>query len=264
MTDLSLLGDRILEARERASLTREDLATRLGVSTGAVTKWELGTRTLDLETLCRLSDVLAVTTGWLLGRRQRGRPFTPKGGTNTPASRPTVIPPGWPCLSQPGGCICKCHAVRAGRLRSTKTPKKQANIWAAHHDALLRERLAAAVTPDEIAEELTDRFGVKRSPLAVKTRAVRLGISLYDGWTSSTQLSEKLGVPQSRVETWRERGYLKGTPGFKRWPRYLDHEIEAFVREHAGVLFDVRLVRDQQLKPLAETSAIVNKRRQAV
>lgn len=261
MTDLSLLGDRLLEARERATLTREDLAARLGVSVGAVTKWEGGQRLPDLDVLCRLSDVLAVTTGWLLGRHQRGRSFTPKGGANPPPS--TVTPPnGWPCLSQPGGCLCKCHAVRAGKLRSGKTPKKQANVWLPAHDAVVRERLAAGAAPEQIAVELTQCFKVTRSEGAVKSRAIRLGISLYDGWISSTQLAQKLGVRFHRIEDWRNRGYLKGVPGFKQWTRYLDHEVEAFVRQYAGVLFDVRLVRDPKLKPLAETSAIVNKRRQ--
>ena len=40
-------------------------------------------------------------------------------------------------------------------------------------------------------------------------------------------------------------------------------DIEAFVRAQAGILFEPRRVKDHRFRSLAETSAIVNQRRQS-
>jgi transcriptional regulator with XRE-family HTH domain len=259
----SPLPDRIAQARKRAGLSQSDLAVRLEINRGAVAKWESGERSPSVDELCRLADVLAAPVGWLLGKGGSGRPFTPKGGVNPPpTAHHPVPPPGWPCLSQPGGCLCKCHSIRAGKLKSPKTQVAHRKRWLPEHDAVVRDRLQAGVHVEQIARELTERFIIPRTAMGVENRARRhLGLSLFDGWTSSTQLARRLGVPKSRIEAWRERGYLSGVPDFKQWPRYLEPEIEAFVQQHAGVLFDVRLVRDSRLRSLAETSAIANRRR---
>ena len=40
--NLMILGKRILELRKRHSMTQEKLANEMGVSIGAVSKWETG------------------------------------------------------------------------------------------------------------------------------------------------------------------------------------------------------------------------------
>lgn len=62
------LGSNILELRRKKNVTQEDLATQLGVTAAAVSKWENGYTFPDLLMLCALADYFEVTTDALLGR----------------------------------------------------------------------------------------------------------------------------------------------------------------------------------------------------
>ena len=66
--NLMILGKRILELRKRHSMTQEKLANEMGVSIGAVSKWETGASIPDLTMLCTLADFFHVSTDYLLGR----------------------------------------------------------------------------------------------------------------------------------------------------------------------------------------------------
>ena len=61
------LGERIKAARIQAGLTQEELADRIGVSRGAVARWELGEIEPKLRNLVVLSELLNVSTDYLLG-----------------------------------------------------------------------------------------------------------------------------------------------------------------------------------------------------
>ena len=61
------LEQTLWELRERAGLSQEELAQRLGVSRQAVSKWETGQSVPDVERLVALSRLYAVSVDGLLG-----------------------------------------------------------------------------------------------------------------------------------------------------------------------------------------------------
>ena len=62
------LGRTILELRKAKNVTQEDMATELGVTAAAVSKWENGYTLPDILMLCAIADYFHVTTDALLGR----------------------------------------------------------------------------------------------------------------------------------------------------------------------------------------------------
>lgn len=66
--NLMVLGKRILELRKRHHMTQENLANEMGVSIGAVSKWETGASIPDIPMLCALADFFHVSADYLLGR----------------------------------------------------------------------------------------------------------------------------------------------------------------------------------------------------
>ena len=60
------IGNRIAKYRKNKNLTQEELATQLGVSSQAVSKWENDASCPDISLLPQLSKILGVTTDALL------------------------------------------------------------------------------------------------------------------------------------------------------------------------------------------------------
>lgn len=60
------LADRIQQLRKARGLSQEKLAEHLGVSRQAVTKWENGQSTPDVDKIIAMSDFFGVTTDYLL------------------------------------------------------------------------------------------------------------------------------------------------------------------------------------------------------
>ena len=60
------LADRIQQLRRSRGISQEELADRIGVSRQAVSKWESGQTSPDLEKIVLLSDYFEVTTDYLL------------------------------------------------------------------------------------------------------------------------------------------------------------------------------------------------------
>lgn len=60
------LGEKIYYYRKKCKLSQEELAAQVGVSRQAVSKWELGEATPEVEKLLSLSRTFAVTTDQLL------------------------------------------------------------------------------------------------------------------------------------------------------------------------------------------------------
>ena len=60
------LGEKIRNQRERLGLTQNELASKLGVSAQAVSRWERGQNAPDIAVLPQLASMLKVTTDWLL------------------------------------------------------------------------------------------------------------------------------------------------------------------------------------------------------
>ena len=72
------LHEKILYYRKQARLFQEELAARVGVSRQAVSKWELGDSTPEVDKLVALARVFGVTTDELLS------PEEPAGETQPP------------------------------------------------------------------------------------------------------------------------------------------------------------------------------------
>ena len=61
----------IHELRKKKNITQETRASEMGITVGAVSKWETGCSMPDIVMLCNLADFFQVTTDELLGRHNR-------------------------------------------------------------------------------------------------------------------------------------------------------------------------------------------------
>ena len=62
-----LFGKKLKMARIRAGLTQEELAEKVGISRGSIARYELGEMEPKLENLISLSEILDISTDYLLG-----------------------------------------------------------------------------------------------------------------------------------------------------------------------------------------------------
>lgn len=62
------IGKRICELRKSKDMTQEELASEMGVSIAAVSKWETGNSIPDILMICAIADFFDVSTDELLGR----------------------------------------------------------------------------------------------------------------------------------------------------------------------------------------------------
>lgn len=77
------INNRIREIRKAKGMTQQDVANALGTVKSAVSEWETSHRGISAITLCRLADLLSVTTDALLGREPiPTNPPTTEGGQN--------------------------------------------------------------------------------------------------------------------------------------------------------------------------------------
>lgn len=74
------LNEKILYYRRAAKLSQEELAARIGVSRQAVSKWELGESTPEVDKLVALSRLFGVTTDELLGEGEPSQGREPSRG----------------------------------------------------------------------------------------------------------------------------------------------------------------------------------------
>ena len=75
--DCTSVGNFIAELRKEKGLTQAELAERVGVTGGAVSKWERGLCYPDIETVGRLAEVLDLSVGEMLAG-QRIQVYTPE------------------------------------------------------------------------------------------------------------------------------------------------------------------------------------------
>lgn len=75
--DCTSVGSFIAELRKEKGLTQAELAERVGVTGGAVSKWERGLCYPDIETVVRLAEVLDLSVGEILAG-QRIQVYTPE------------------------------------------------------------------------------------------------------------------------------------------------------------------------------------------
>ncbi len=77
------------QLRKARGLSQEELAARIGVSRQAVSKWETGDASPDLNKLLALADQLEVSLDTLCGR-ESSSPIPPAAPTERPAARRRV------------------------------------------------------------------------------------------------------------------------------------------------------------------------------
>jgi transcriptional regulator with XRE-family HTH domain len=66
------VGRRIAEIRQRAGLSQRELAERLGWTRDTIAHYELGRRSLGLERLAAIADVLHVSPATLIAKDAQG------------------------------------------------------------------------------------------------------------------------------------------------------------------------------------------------
>jgi two-component system chemotaxis response regulator CheY len=62
------VGKKIYELRKSKDMTQEKLASEMGVSVAAVSKWETGNSVPDIFMICSIADFFNISTDELLGR----------------------------------------------------------------------------------------------------------------------------------------------------------------------------------------------------
>ena len=65
------IGQTICAYRKLNGISQEELARIVGVSAGAVSKWERDISLPDLDVLCNLADYFQITVDELIGRKKR-------------------------------------------------------------------------------------------------------------------------------------------------------------------------------------------------
>lgn len=73
MIDTNNLGKKIADARRQMGLTQNALATRVGVTAQAVSKWETGRSCPDISILDEIADILGISLFELLGIEERNK-----------------------------------------------------------------------------------------------------------------------------------------------------------------------------------------------
>lgn len=169
----------------------------------------------------------------------------------------------WPCQRAADPCACQCHAIAEARATATRRTA-HGDEWLPEHDAILRARLLAGATVDEIIDAIDRAHKIRRSPDAVRARVAELGESLRTGWRSQNEAAAALGVHPKAIGTWRAAGLLVATRhGGSHWLRIQDADLDAFVRAQAGRILDPTRITDRHLRSLAEVSARANRERSA-
>lgn len=103
------LNEKIFYCRKAAKLSQEELAAQVGVSRQAVSKWELGDATPEVDKLLALARAFGVTTDELLSESE-------PAGASEQAPPPREEPPGYNLPNAPAsGSFDKATGV-IGRL----------------------------------------------------------------------------------------------------------------------------------------------------
>ena len=73
MIDTHYLGRKIADRRKLSGITQHELASKVGVTAQAVSKWEQGRSCPDIAILDEIADALGISLIELLGMDERDR-----------------------------------------------------------------------------------------------------------------------------------------------------------------------------------------------
>ena len=91
------LGEKLQRLRKARGMSQEELAARMGVSRQAVSRWELNIALPDTENVVRLSELVGVTTAYLLKEREAEENPSPDTPPSSGAAAFGWPSPGWVC-----------------------------------------------------------------------------------------------------------------------------------------------------------------------
>lgn len=163
-------------------------------------------------------------------------------------------------MRQPGGCLCRCHQLRAARVQSIRGPAT--TYWSPEEEEVLRTGISRGDTYKEISDELTKRSKTNgnhrpRSIASVRSHLSVLGLSVRSYWLTLNEVARVFHVTHSEVSRWRNLGHLEGKPwGTGSWWRFLISDIEKFVDTWSGILFHPEQLKGTALKHQPELGAL--------
>lgn len=73
---MSLIGERLREARVKRGLTQAEVAERLGVTRSVIARYESGINDPPSENISKMAEILGVSADYLLGRTHDPRPIS--------------------------------------------------------------------------------------------------------------------------------------------------------------------------------------------
>jgi len=83
------IGERIYELRRKNSMSQEDLAEKMNVSRQSISKWESSQSVPEVEKIIQLSNILNVSTDWIL-KGENSKKQTSQSNKNNLKSVQTV------------------------------------------------------------------------------------------------------------------------------------------------------------------------------
>lgn len=72
---MAIYTDILKELRKDKNLTQNDMAKLFGIKQAMYSMYESGRRTMKLEMLCTLADILETSTDYILGRTAEQKPY---------------------------------------------------------------------------------------------------------------------------------------------------------------------------------------------
>jgi len=85
------LGEKIYALRKQQNMSQEQLSAIMGVSRQAISKWEIGESTPDVDNVVHLSEIFKVTTDYLL-KNDEYVEYTPLTRTHKIEETASIIP----------------------------------------------------------------------------------------------------------------------------------------------------------------------------
>lgn len=128
--------------------------------------------------------------------------------------------------------------------------------WTPPEDKLLRE-LTGTMPLDQIAQRISERFGLPRTTEAVRIRAVRTGVSVYVNCWTMRAVEELFHLDHRAIARhWIAPGLLNASRWAGRGPNdgwwIEERDVERFVRDH-GYAYDwTKMTPGHRLTRLAE------------
>ncbi len=100
---METFGQRFSRLRKAKGLTQEDVASKVGLTYQAVSKWENDLSAPDISILLQLSDILCVSVEELLGKDTSTKETTEAPATTTPKQKRDIYKCFLKLVAQDGG-----------------------------------------------------------------------------------------------------------------------------------------------------------------